>query len=52
MPERNVPARPFMYPGMENAIPAVTDKMQQMATAVELRMVALKGQTMETLEES
>lgn len=34
MPERNVPARPFMYPGMESAIPQVTDKLRQMATAV------------------
>lgn len=34
MPERNVPARPFMYPGIENAVPAVTAKMMQMAVAV------------------
>lgn len=34
MPERNVPARPFMYPGMEAAVPRVTQKLKQIATAV------------------
>ena len=33
-PEVNIPARPFMIPGIENAKEAVTDKLGQMARAV------------------